>query len=237
MNGATRILVVEDDRNVAETLTERLSAAGFVVTRADSVSSARRAISAGGLQLALLDVGLPDGSGFDLARLLREQTPATAIVFLTAHANPEDRIRGLELGADDYIAKPFHFRELLLRIQNSLKRAQDLAQVPGEIRGQVRVGRALVDFERFTATVDGVSQALTHKECAVLRLLAERVGKAVSRDEILDRAWSVDEFPTSRTVDNFIVRLRKLIESDAGDPRIIRSIRGVGYLLTELRRE
>jgi two-component system alkaline phosphatase synthesis response regulator PhoP len=234
---AARILVVEDERNVAETLTERLSAAGYAVTRAESMGSARLAIGEGELELALLDVGLPDGNGFELARVLRERQPQTAIVFLTAHANPEERIRGLELGADDYIAKPFHFRELLLRIQNCLKRAQDLAQVPGEMRGQVRIGRALVDFERFCATVDGVTHALTHKECAVLRLLAERVGKAVSRDEILDRAWSADEFPTSRTVDNFIVRLRKLVESDASDPRIIRSIRGVGYLLTEIGRE
>jgi len=237
MSAPARILVVEDERNVAETLSERLGAAGYGVTRADSVASARRALSAGGWSLAILDVGLPDGSGFDLARVLREQSPATAIIFLTAHANPDDRIRGLELGADDYVGKPFHFRELLLRIQNCLKRAQDLAAVPGEMRGQVRIGRAVVDFERFSATVDGASSPLTHKECAVLRLLAERVGKAVSRDEILDRAWSADEFPTSRTVDNFIVRLRKLVEVDPADPHIIRSIRGVGYLLTELKHE
>jgi two-component system, OmpR family, alkaline phosphatase synthesis response regulator PhoP len=233
----TRLLLLEDERNVAETLIERLGAAGFAVTRADSLASARRAIAEGSFQLAILDVGLPDGSGFELARQLRARAPATAIVFLTAHANPEDRIRGLELGADDYVAKPFHFRELLLRIQNCLKRAQDLAQVPGEMRGQVHIGRALVDFERFVATVDGATQALTHKECAVLRLLAERVGKAVSRDEMLDRAWSADEFPTSRTIDNFIVRLRRLVEVDAADPRVIRSIRGVGYLLTQMRRE
>jgi DNA-binding response OmpR family regulator len=140
------------------------------------------------------------------------------------------------LGADDYVGKPFLFRELLLRVQNCLKRAQDLAQLPGEMR-QVHIGRALVDFERFCATVDGETHPLTHKECSVLRLLAERAGKAVSRDEILDRAWSADEFPTSRTVDNFIVRLRKLVEADPADPRVIRSIRGVGYLLTELHRE
>jgi two-component system, OmpR family, alkaline phosphatase synthesis response regulator PhoP len=232
-----KLLMVEDERNVAETLAERLRAAGFQVVRADSVASARRAILEQEFKLALLDVGLPDGNGFELARLLRERAPATAIVFLTAHASAEDRIRGLELGADDYVGKPFHFRELLLRIQNSLKRAQDLAQVPGEMRGQVHIGKALVDFERFSATVDGENRALTHKECAVLRLLAERVGKAVSRNDILDRAWSADEFPTSRTVDNFIVRLRKLIETNPADPRVIRSIRGVGYLLTEVRRE
>jgi two-component system alkaline phosphatase synthesis response regulator PhoP len=237
MNAAIRLLLVEDERNVAETLAERLRAEGFQIKRADSVASARRAIGESDVELALLDVGLPDGNGFELARVLREHAPGTAIVFLTAHASAEDRIRGLELGADDYIAKPFNFRELLLRIHNCLKRAQDLARVPGDIRGQVRIGRAQVDFERFTATADGDSVALTHKECAVLRLLAERVGKAVSRDEILDRAWSADEFPTSRTVDNFIVRLRKLIEVNAADPRVIRSIRGVGYLLTEISRE
>ncbi|MGH8206080.1 MAG: response regulator transcription factor, partial [Steroidobacteraceae bacterium] len=220
-----------------ETLSERLRSAGFQVACAESVAGARRALAEARVDLALIDVGLPDGSGFELARTLRERSPATAIVFLTAHASAEDRVRGLELGADDYVGKPFLFRELLLRIQNCLKRAQDLAQVPGEIRGQVRIGRALVDFERFSATVDGDNRALTHKECSVLRLLAERVGKAVSRDEILDRAWSADEFPTSRTVDNFIVRLRKLVEVNAADPRVIRSIRGVGYLLTELQRE
>jgi DNA-binding response OmpR family regulator len=232
-----RLLMVEDEPNLAETLSERLRSAGFQVVRADSVASARRALGEAPFQLALLDVGLPDGSGFELARTLRERSPATAIIFLTAHASAEDRVRGLELGADDYVGKPFNFRELLLRIQNCLKRAQDLAQVPGEMRGQVRIGRALVDFERFSATVDGENRALTHKECSVLRLLAERVGRAVSRDEILDRAWSADEFPTSRTVDNFIVRLRKLVEVNAADPRVIRSIRGVGYLLTELQRE
>jgi two-component system, OmpR family, alkaline phosphatase synthesis response regulator PhoP len=237
MNSLTRLLLVEDERNVAETLMERLRAEGFQVQRADSAASARRAIAEMEFELALLDVGLPDGNGFELARAVREHAPGTAIVFLTAHAAPEDRVRGLELGADDYIGKPFNFRELLLRINNCLKRAQELRRVPGEMQGQVRIGRALVDFERFSASVQGESVALTHKECAVLRLLAERVGKAVSRDEILDRAWSADEFPTSRTVDNFIVRLRKLIEADAADPRVIRSIRGVGYLLTEVHRE
>jgi two-component system alkaline phosphatase synthesis response regulator PhoP len=237
MTTSARLLLLEDERNVAETLSERLQSAGFTVTRAESLASARRVIGESSFQLAILDVGLPDGSGFDLARQLRARAPATAILFLTAHSNAEDRIRGLELGADDYVAKPFNFRELLLRIQNCLKRAQDLARVPGEMRGQVRIGRALVDFERFIATVDGETQSLTHKECAVLRLLAERAGKAVSRDEILDRAWSEEEFPTSRTVDNFIVRLRKLVEVDAADPRVIRSIRGVGYLLTEIGRD
>ena len=234
---AGQLLVVEDERNVGVTLAERLEGAGFEVTLAESAAKARLAWRAAPPQLVLLDVGLPDGNGFLLARELRAEVPQSAIIFLTAHGNPEDRVRGLELGADDYLTKPFHFRELLLRIQNCLKRAQELRDVPGEMRGRVRIGRALVDFERFAAEVDGEMQTLTHKECAVLRLLASRAGKAVSRDEILDRAWSADEFPTSRTVDNFIVRLRKLVEADAGEPRVIRSIRGVGYLLTEVVRD
>jgi two-component system alkaline phosphatase synthesis response regulator PhoP len=236
MSQAARILVVEDERNVAETLIERLAAAGFSVTHAASAARARLALRTETPHLVLLDVGLPDGNGFALAGEIRSLAPRAAIIFLTAHGNPEDRVRGLELGADDYLTKPFHFRELLLRVQNCLKRAQELADLPGEMRGALRIGRARVDFERFAAEVDGAWQPLTHKECAVLRLLASRAGKAVSRDEILDRAWSADEYPTSRTVDNFIVRLRKLVETDAGDPQIIRSIRGVGYLLTEASR-
>jgi two-component system, OmpR family, alkaline phosphatase synthesis response regulator PhoP len=232
-----QLLVVEDERNVGETLAERLRAAGFRVTLAPSATRARQAWRVQAPQLVLLDVGLPDGNGFELSRELRAAVPQAAIIFLTAHGNPEDRVRGLELGADDYLTKPFHFRELLLRIQNCLKRAQDLAAVPGEMRGVVRIGRARVDFERFSAEVAGTQHALTHKECAVLRLLASRVGKAVSRDEILDKAWSAEEFPTSRTVDNFIVRLRRLVEPDIDEPKVIRSIRGVGYLLAEIGRD
>jgi len=237
VNNAIHLLVVEDERNVGETLSERLQAAGYRVTLADSAARARQAWRSEAPKLALLDVGLPDGNGFSLARELRAAAPQTAIIFLTAHGNPEERVRGLEIGADDYLTKPFHFRELLLRIQNCLKRAQDLADLPGEVRGTLSIGRAQVDFERYSAEVAGEHHALTHKECAVLRLLASRVGKAVSRDEILDRAWSADEFPTSRTVDNFIVRLRRLVEVDAAEPRVIRSIRGVGYLLTEVGRD
>jgi two-component system alkaline phosphatase synthesis response regulator PhoP len=232
-----QLLVVEDDRNVGATLVDRLRGAGYRVTLAESAARARAAWRAQAPQLVLMDVGLPDGNGFELAAEFRAAVPQAALVFLTAHGNPDQRVRGLELGADDYVTKPFHFKELLLRIHNCLKRAQDLAELPGEMRGVVRIGRARVDFERFSAEAGGEVHALTHKECAVLRLLASRVGKAVSRDEILDRAWSADEFPTSRTVDNFIVRLRRLVEPGPGEPQVIRSIRGVGYLLTEVARE
>jgi two-component system, OmpR family, alkaline phosphatase synthesis response regulator PhoP len=230
VTGAT-LLLLEDDANVAGTLTSRLAAAGYAVTHVGSVRAAREALAGPPFHVAVLDVGLPDGTGFEVAQTLRDRSPATAVLFLTAYGTPEDRIRGLELGADDYVTKPFVFRELLLRIQNVLKRAQDLQQ-PGAVPGgTARIGMAEVDFGRFTARVGDQVQRLTHKECAVLKLLVERAGNAVTRDEILDRAWSPDEFPTQRTVDNFIVRLRKLVERDPSRPQSILSIRGVGYQL------
>lgn len=227
----TRLLLVEDDANVAGTLSARLRAEGYDVTHAASVRAAREALAGASFQAAVLDVGLPDGDGFDVARQLREDSPGTALLFLTAYGAPEDRIRGLELGADDYVTKPFVLRELLLRIQNVLKRARDLAPAADAPSGPVRIGIAEVDFARFTACSGEVLHRLTHKECAVLKLLVERAGEAVTRDEILDRAWSPEEFPTQRTVDNFIVRLRRLVEADPANPRTIRSIRGVGYQL------
>jgi DNA-binding response OmpR family regulator len=229
--GSTALLLVEDDANVANTLAATLRSAGFDVTHARSVRDARAALAASNFQIAILDVGLPDGDGFDVARQLRENSPATALLFLTAYGAPEDRIRGLEMGADDYVTKPFVLRELLLRIQNVLKRARDLAPPAGAPAGPVRIGMADVDFARFTARSNGVLHRLTHKECAVLKLLLERAGVAVTRDEILDRAWSPEEFPTQRTVDNFIVRLRRLVEADPANPHTIRSVRGVGYQL------
>ena len=123
---ATPLLLVEDDPNVAGTLASRLAAENFQVTRAGSVLAAREAIRLNSFAAAVLDVGLPDGDGFQVATHLREASPATAILFLTARSAPEDRIHGLELGADDYMTKPFEFRELLLRIRNMLKRAGDL---------------------------------------------------------------------------------------------------------------
>jgi two-component system, OmpR family, alkaline phosphatase synthesis response regulator PhoP len=226
---ATPLLLVEDDPNVAATLAARLAGEGFEVTHAATAAAAREALGQRHYAAAVLDVGLPDGNGFEVGRHLREVSPATTMLFLTAWSSPEDRVRGLELGADDYMTKPFAFRELVLRLQNLLKRAGELRTTA--LAGPVRIGIATVDFERFTAESAGKLHRLTHKECAVLRLLVEQAGRAVSRDEILSRAWAPDEFPTERTVDNFILRLRKLVERDPANPQAIRSIRGVGYQL------
>lgn len=225
----SRLLVVEDEKNVGSTLVERLKREGFDVVWSLTAEDARFQMSKRKFDLAVLDVGLPDGSGFQVAEKLRETQKQTAIIFLTAFSDPEDRIRGLELGAEDYVPKPFHLKELLLRIQNGLKRARYISGDSTE--DGIRIGRATIHFSRFEAEVDGVSHSLTHKECALLKFLCERRGRVVSRDEILDQVWSEEEFPSSRTIDNFIMKLRRLIEIDPERPEIIKSVRGIGYQL------
>jgi DNA-binding response OmpR family regulator len=228
----TKLLVVEDEKNVGLTVVERLTKEGYEVTWARSKDEATLETSRRKFDLVLLDVGLPDGTGFDIAAQLRKSHPATAIIFLTAFGNSEDRIRGLELGAEDYIVKPFHLKELLLRIENGLKRSRYLQDSQYGEDG-VKVGRATIHFARYQAIVDGKEQPLSQREASLLKLLVDRAGSVVSRDEILDQVWSEEEFPTSRTVDNFIMRLRRLVETDPENPTIIRSVRGVGYQLIQ----
>ena len=153
------------------------------------------------------------------------------MVFLTAAGTPEDRIHGLELGAEDYIVKPFHFKELLLRIQNVLKRIQFVNTPEKSAETEFEIGKAKVRFNQYELTSDNEKIHLSHKECALLKLLHEKRGTVVSRDEILNMIWSEHEYPTPRTIDNFILRLRKWVEPDLESPVIIRSVRGVGYLL------
>ncbi len=225
-----KLLLLEDEVNVGSTLKDRLTHEGFEPVWAQSLSQAKGALASDKFNLALLDVNLPDGNGFDVARLIRSTQPGTAIVFLTAAGTPEDRIHGLELGAEDYIVKPFHFKELLLRIQNVMKRARFVEADQSGPR-EVRIGRASVSFSEYQLLNDGNKYQLSHKECALLKLLFEKRGQVVSRDEILNLVWSEDEYPTPRTIDNFILRLRRLIEPDPENPLLIRSVRGVGYIL------
>lgn len=227
----SKILVVEDEKNVGSTLVERLQKEGFLVTWASSQSEALGCLNHQRFDLSILDVGLPDGSGFDVAAYIRKIQPSTALIFLTAMGAAEDRIRGLELGAEDYIVKPFHLKELILRIRNGLRRAQYVSSEVQDQYKKVQIGKATIYFEKFEAHLDDQVVSLTHKEVALLKLLVEKRGFVVSRDEILNHAWSEDEFPTPRTVDNFIMRLRRLVEINPEEPLVIKSIRGIGYQL------
>ncbi len=222
-----RILLVEDEKNIGSTLAEYLQDYGFECVWAESVSTALAELNRTSFHLAIVDVGLPDGSGFDLGKTLREKYPTTALLFLTAYTHPDDRIKGLSLGAEDYVLKPFNMTELMLRIKNALKRADYRQELS---KSHVTLGKATFDFA--TLTVDAEENfKLTKKEWDLLRFLFERANKVVSRDEILNHVWGADEFPTTRTVDNFIMRLRKIIEETPETPVIIQSMRGIGYKL------
>lgn len=217
------ILLLEDDESLGATLEERLVKEGYRVHWARSLSQARNVVSDAALDLAILDVGLPDGSGFDFAKELRK-TKTLPFLFLTAMAGPEERVHGYEIGAEEFIPKPFHLRELLLRVRHVLERKPV----------GVQIGDALVDFEGLSvSTSDGKKDFMTPRDARILRLLWDLAPNVVSRDRILEEVWGGESFPTNRTVDNSIVRIRQLL-GDANS-NWIRSVRGVGYQLMKGR--
>ena len=226
---ARRILVVEDDPHLSAGVVENLRAEGYEV---DAVGDGRRALEAlsgRSYGLVLLDVMLPELDGFTVCRTLREQGNSTPVLFLTARGDPADRVRGLEAGGDDYLAKPFHLKELLLRVRAILRR-WDWYQSASAEAGPLRFGDNEVDFRAFRArSWNGMTQELTEKEAMILKVLAERPGEIVSREDLLERVWGYDVFPSTRTVDNFILRLRRRFERDPANPRHFLTVWGVGY--------
>ncbi len=215
----SRVLLVEDDRSLGKTLEERLVKEGLDVKWVETLASGRAAAATGVWDLAIVDVMLPDGSGFDLAPEIRQRS-LTPIMFMTALNSAESRLTGFELGADEYLPKPFHLKEFMLRVRHVLT-----TQPP---RRLLRVGEATIDWDAMA--VDHPSRErvfLQVRDFRVLSMLVEAAPRAVGRSEILDRVWGVQEFPTQRTVDNAIVRLRQALGDEDG--RFIRSVRGIGY--------
>lgn len=226
----SRILVVEDEPHLAAGIAENLEAEGYEsVIVADGATGLERLLSRR-FDLGILDVMLPELDGFTLCRMAREQGVATPILFLTARGGVDDRLRGLRAGGDDYLAKPFHLEELILRVKAILRRA---APESSAVSSVLEFGGNRIDLDAYRATSwDGQTHELTHKEAMILRVLAEHQGSVVSRDLILDRVWGFDLFPSSRTIDNFIVRLRRRFEERPERPRHFHTVRGVGYRFT-----
>lgn len=222
-----RLLLVEDDGSFGSLLTEQLVRKGYSVVWSRCLREARRELAVDRFHLVLLDILLPDGSGLALGREIRSRHPGLSMVFLTSLGDPVQRLKGLQTGADDYVPKTSHFQEILLRIENVLRRRRALHEVPD----RVRVGRADVDFPALEARVDGRVSALGPREAALLRYLVARRHEVVSRDEILDEVWSPDEYPSPRTVDNFIMKLRRILEEHPQDPTVLRTVWGTGYQL------
>ena len=224
-----RILVVEDDPHLSAGVVENLRAEGYEVDAVGDGGRALEALSGRSYGLVLLDVMLPELDGFTVCRTLREQGNSTPVLFLTARGDPADRVRGLEAGGDDYLAKPFHLKELLLRVRAILRR-WDWYQSASAEAGPLRFGDNEVDFRAFRArSWNGMTQELTEKEAMILKVLAERPGEIVSREDLLERVWGYDVFPSTRTVDNFILRLRRRFERDPANPRHFLTVWGVGY--------
>jgi two-component system, OmpR family, alkaline phosphatase synthesis response regulator PhoP len=226
---AAHVLVVEDDPHLAAGVMENLRAEGYQVSSAADGEQALDWLSGHACALIVLDVMLPGADGFAVCRRLREQGNSTPVLFLTARGDPADRVRGLEAGGDDYLAKPFHLQEFLLRVRAILRRWEWYRSATSSA-AILRFGGNEVDFRAFRArTWSGEQQELTEKEAMILKVLAEHAGEIVSREDLLERVWGYDVFPSTRTVDNFILRLRKRFERDPASPRHFVTVWGVGY--------
>jgi DNA-binding response OmpR family regulator len=224
----TRILIVEDEKAMADGLKDNFEYEGFEVLVAPDGETGLRYAADRKPDLILLDVMLPKKSGFDVCKELRLTGIATPVIMLTARGQEIDKVVGLELGADDYITKPFSVRELLSRVKAVLRRSG--AEKRGG-SGSCTIGRLTVDFSRYAAADADGSVDLSHKEFELLKYFVEHAGQIVHRDQLLDQVWGYDIYPNSRTVDNFIVRLRKKIETNPAKPEHLLTVHGFGYKL------
>ena len=221
-----RVLLVEDEESLRASLKLNFELEGYDVTTAVRGEEALEKIRGARFDGIVMDVMLPDIDGFAICETMRVEGDRTPVLFLTARTTPQDRIRGLRSG-DDHLGKPFELEELLLRLGKLLARSTGSTATGPAVR---RFGGNEVDLEAFTALGhSGQEQRLTDREVKLLRLLMDREGQVVSREEILEKVWGYNVFPSTRTVDNYIVAFRKLFEPDPRAPRHFQSIRGVGY--------
>ncbi|MGH2651817.1 MAG: response regulator transcription factor, partial [Actinomycetota bacterium] len=220
---------IEDDDSLVLGLAEALRGEGHDVIEARDGPEGLRRIVEDRPDLVLLDLMLPGMSGFEICKRIRDREIPCAIIILTSRSDENDRVFGLELGADDYVAKPFSLRELLARVRVQLRRGEPARTSPGAPT-QVRIGKVVVDLDRHELLRDGRLQPLTRREFGLLAYLIRNPDEVLSRERLLKEAWGYAENQTTRTVDNHVLRLRKHIEPDPDRPRYIRTARGEGYL-------
>ena len=220
-----KILVVEDDQAMAVALRDGFKYKGYSVQLASDGASGARLVKEKDFDLVILDVMLPKMSGLDICKQLRSSGNDIPIILLTARGQEIDKVMGLELGADDYVTKPFSFMELIARVEAVLRRATKRVE-KNEI---VRVGDFVLDSKKCIASKSGKVLGLSHREFRLLEYLIDHRGEVVSRDQLLDSVWGYDSFPLSRTVDTHIAKLRHKIEDDPGNPRYIMTVHRAGY--------
>ncbi len=222
----TKILIVEDEPNMRLGLKDNLEFEGFEVEVAEDGEIGFKKILDNNYDLVIMDVMMPKMSGFDVCKNVRKAGVATPIILLTAKGEEIDKVLGLELGADDYVTKPFSLRELLARVKAILRRSENLNFSENKL---ITIGKLEVDFNGYKATSDKKDIQMSHKEFEILHFLWKKRNTTVSRDDLLTEIWGYDETPTTRTVDNFILKLRQKIEVDPNHPKIILTVHGVGY--------
>ncbi len=223
----SRILIIEDDAAILRGLTDSLEAEAHEVVSARDGEEGYRLLHERKPDVVILDIMLPKLGGFELCRKARAEGIRIPILMLTARGDDSDRVFGLDIGADDYVTKPFSVRELLARVRALLRRGMPPPPLPETLA----FDDVAVDFRSFTARKGNAALKLTPKEYGALRLLAARAGEVVTRDELLHEVWEYRNFPTTRTVDNHIASLRAKLEDDASNPRHLITVHGVGYRL------
>lgn len=226
---SVRLLLVEDDSALRRMLKINLEQEGWHVTEAADGPTALQAFRSQRLDAAILDVMLPEVDGLSICRTIRLEGNRTPVLFLTAKNTGEDRVEGLRLGGDDYLGKPFHLEELLLRLKRLIRMNQQ-GQIAVELNELSFGTKCSVDFAAYQiVTHEGKEQGISKREAMLLKLLANKVGEVVSREEILEVVWGYDVFPSTRTIDNYILAFRKYFEPDPKKPKHFFSVRGVGY--------
>jgi DNA-binding response OmpR family regulator len=224
-----RILVIEDDLAILRGLKDNLEYESYDVFTATDGEQGYSLIKEKRPDLIILDLMLPKMNGYELCRKVRGEGITIPILMLTARGEEMDRVVGLDMGADDYVTKPFSVPELMARVRAIFRRVQKAKT--GDLPGELQFGDVAIDFKRFEARKGKVDLTMSRKEFGVLRLLAARVGEVVTRDELLDEVWGYDQYPTTRTVDNHISLLRTKLEADPSRPRHLITVHGVGYKL------
>ncbi len=223
-----KILIIEDEEEMASGLKDILEFEGYEVAVAGTGKEGLAALNRKEPDCIILDLMLPDIGGYEICEQIRQQNLNIPVLMLTAKAQEYDKIRGFKVGADDYLTKPFSVGELLARIMALLRRH---GQYAPDI-DVVRIGSSLVDVKHFIVRRGAKEHSISHYEAELFKLLYRHANQPVARDEILDKIWGTDKFPTNRTVDNFIVKLRKKIEDDYRSPKHILTIYGIGYKLS-----
>ena len=219
------LLIIEDDISILRGLKDNLAFEGYEVLAASDGQDGLNLAIEKHIDLLLLDIMLPGINGYEICRRLKKEKPELPIIMITARGSEMDKVGGLDLGADDYLTKPFSIPELLARIRAVLRRSKP---DPNEIE-KYSFGNVVLDFRKFQAFINDAEIKLSSREFALLKYLIQHEGEVIHRHELLNEVWGYDVTPTTRTVDNYILDLRKKLEEDPAKPKHILSVRGVGY--------